>query len=71
MKTLILLVFTILAATTFISCKKTYTCTCQSAWTKEWYDEPIEAGSKRKANRECLKKVAPEVDGPLQCYMQK
>lgn len=70
MKPLTLLLSVIVIATLSASCNKTYTCTCQSSWTEEWYDEPIKAGGYKKAHRECLRKVAPEVDGPLQCYLQ-
>lgn len=70
MKLVSLLLSALVVATTLGSCKKTYICTCQSAWTQQWYDEPIKATSHRKANQECMDKVAPEVDGPLQCHLR-
>ncbi|HEY9178724.1 MAG TPA: hypothetical protein VIN07_13590 [Flavipsychrobacter sp.] len=70
MKLLTLFSFGLITVASFSACNKTYTCTCQSAWTQEWYDEPINTNSRRKANQECLKKISPEVDGPVQCHLR-
>lgn len=58
------------AGIVFTSCKKSYNCTCKSAWTQQWYDTDIKAKSKKTADAECQKLVSPEVDGPTECHLK-
>lgn len=71
MKNLFVTLLLVVIATTLYSCKRTYTCSCLSVWDNQWYDSYIDAASKRKANRICEGYVAPELDGPRQCFIKK
>ena len=70
MKNLILSLSAVFMLTTLYSCKRSFTCTCQDAWTHQWYDTEIKANSKGKAKKECTDKIAPEVDGPTNCKLK-
>ncbi|MCB0699509.1 MAG: hypothetical protein H6551_07640 [Chitinophagales bacterium] len=70
MKNLLVTLLLLAFATTLHSCKKTYTCSCLSVWDDQWYDSPIEATSKRKANKVCEGYVAPQLDGPRECFIK-
>lgn len=70
MKNLIVTLSAILMLTTFYSCKRSFTCTCQSSWTRQWYDTDVKATTKRKAKKECTDKISPEVDGPSNCKLK-
>lgn len=57
------------------SCKRSFTCRCHSVWYQNvskdgWVDEPIEAKSRKAAEKDCLAKVKPQVDGPDKCMLK-
>ncbi len=71
MKKSLLVSAAVIAIFSFTSCKKDFTCTCQSSWfPDEWYDVEIKNTSKSKAEKTCKAMIAPELDGPRDCKLK-